>query len=98
MYNLEKVPSKSFKELMLYLDTVKGDGKKRVRQEAQEFLENKDKIVFDDLEQTLIDESKEPKEKNELKAKILNAKIKRIEKVLDKIVEDEKEWSKSFLF
>jgi|TARA_B110000285_G_C14731854_1_gene426805 predicted transcriptional regulator len=91
MYNLEKVPSKSFKELMLYLDTVKGDGKKRVRQEAQEFLENKDKIVFDDLEQTLIDESKEPKEKNELKAKILNAKIKRIEKVLDKIVEDEKE-------
>ena len=98
MYNLEKVPSKSFKELMLYLDTVKGDGKKRVRQEAQEFLENKDKIVFDDLEQTLIDESKEPKEKNELKSKILNAKIKRIEKVLDKIVEDEKEWSKSFLF
>ena len=91
MYNLEKVPSKSFKELMLYLDTVKGDGKKRVRQEAQEFLENKDKIVFDDLEQTLIDESNEPKEKNELKAKILNAKIKRIEKVLDKIVEDEKE-------
>jgi hypothetical protein len=50
MYNLEKVPSKSFKELMLYIDTVKGDGKKRVRQEAQGFLENKDKIVFDDLE------------------------------------------------
>ena len=47
--------------------------------------------MFDDLEQTLIDESNDAKEKKELKAKILNAKIKRIEKVLEKIVEDEKE-------
>ena len=31
MYNLEKVPSKSFKDLLLYIETVKGDGKKRVR-------------------------------------------------------------------
>jgi hypothetical protein len=39
----------------------------------------------------LIDETNEANEKKELKCKILNAKIKRIEKVLDKIVEDEKE-------
>lgn len=50
MYNLEKVPSKSFKDLLLYIQTVKGDGKKRVRQEATELLESKDRIVFDDLE------------------------------------------------
>ena len=50
MYNLEKVPSKSFKELLLYIQTVKGDGKKRVRMEATELLESKERIVFDDLE------------------------------------------------
>ena len=89
MYNLEKVPSKSFKDLLLYIQTIKGDGKKRVRQEATELLESKDKVAFDDLEQTLIDETSDEKEKKELRTKIINAKIKRIEKVLDKIVEQE---------
>ena len=57
--------------------------------EATELLESKERIVFDDLEQTLIDETNDATEQKELKTKILNAKIKRIEKVLEKIVEDE---------
>ena len=53
--------------------------------EATELLESKERIVFDDLEQTLIDETNDATEQKELKTKILNAKIKRIEKVLEKI-------------
>ena len=37
----------------------------------------------------MIDETNDAAEQKELRTKILNAKIKRIEKVLDKIVEDE---------
>ena len=50
MYNLEKIPAKHFKTLILYIENIKGEGKKRVRIEALELIENKDKIEFDDLE------------------------------------------------
>ena len=88
MYNLEKIPAKSFKILIPYIETMQGDGKNRVRQEAQELLENKTSIPFDELEEKLIEEAETEKEKQELKDKILGAKIKRIEKVLDKLAEN----------
>ena len=50
MYNLEKVPSKYFKILVPYVESMQGEGKNRVRAEAQELLENKGDIPFDDLE------------------------------------------------
>ena len=50
-------------------------------------LEHKSSIPFDDLEEKLIEEADSEKEKKELKEKIMAAKIKRIEKVLDKLAE-----------
>ena len=35
---------------MLYIEKIKGESKKRIKEEAIELLENKDKIPFDDLE------------------------------------------------
>ena len=86
MYNLEKIPAKSFKILIGYIDTMQGEGKSRIRTESQELLENRSSIPFDDLEDKLIEEADSEKEKKELKEKILSAKIKRIEKVFDKLV------------
>ena len=87
MYNLEKIPAKSFKILIPYIETMQGEGKTRIRQEAQELLEHKSSIPFDDLEEKLIEEADSEKEKQELKDKIMSAKIRRIEKVLDKLAE-----------
>ena len=87
MYNLEKIPAKYFKILVSYVDTIQGEGKTRVRQEAKELIENKKDIPFDELEQRLLEEADSDSEKLELKKKILDAKVKRIEKVLEKLME-----------
>jgi len=84
MYHLEKLPSKYFKVMVSYIDTMQGESKTRVIKEAQDLLGDHSKIPFDVLETQLIKEIENPEERTELKQKILTAKIKRIEKVAKK--------------
>ena len=66
IYYLEKVPSKHYKVLSAYIQTMHESSKSRVRDEATEMLENKDDIPFDDLEKQLINEAETSEERNEL--------------------------------
>ena len=81
MYHLEKVPASSFKIMLAYIKTMQGESKARVIKEAKEFLENKDSVPQDLLEVQLIKEMPTVEESENLKTKIISAKIKRIEKV-----------------
>ena len=47
---MEKVPSKHFKVLLAYIQTMHESSKQRVKDEALTMIENKDDIPFDDLE------------------------------------------------
>ena len=83
MYYLEKLPSKFFKIMMQYIATMHEGSKQRVIDDARQLVENKDDIKLDDLETQLISEADDQDERKELKTKIINAKIKRIEKVAE---------------
>ena len=85
MFNLEKVPAKYFKIMISYIESIEGNTKERVLEEALEMIENKDQISFDELEDRLIEEADTPDESKQLKEKVLSAKIKRIEKIADKL-------------
>lgn len=50
MYHLEKVPASNFKTMLLYIDSMQGETKKRVIDEAKALLEKRDTIPFDQLE------------------------------------------------
>ena len=85
MFNLEKVPAKYFKIMISYIESIEGNTKARVLEETLEMIENKDQISFDELEERLIEEADSPEESKQLKEKVLSAKIKRIEKIADKL-------------
>ena len=44
MYHLEKVPAASFKMMIAYIDSMQGESRARVIQEAQEYLNKKSDI------------------------------------------------------
>ena len=83
MYYLEKLPSKYFKIMIQYIDTMHEASKQRVLEDARKSIENKDDIKLDDLETQLISEADDLEEKKALKTKIIDAKIKRMEKVAE---------------
>ena len=89
VYNLEKLPAKHFKMALPYLLSMHGMAKDRLRQQALKLLEDKEAITLDDLEQKLIDEAESLEEKEELKTKIRTAKVKRIERVAEKLASSE---------
>ena len=68
---------------MQYIATMHEGSKQRVIDDARQLVENKDDIKLDDLETQLISEADDQDERKELKTKIINAKIKRIEKVAE---------------
>ena len=84
MLYLEKVPAKSFKQMISYVASMTGEAKERLFKELQGYLNKEDTIPFDDLEKQLIKEIGDSEERKELEEKIKVAKMKRIEKVLKK--------------
>ena len=69
--------------MIQYIDTMHEASKQRVLEDARKSIENKDDIKLDDLETQLISEADDLEEKKALKTKIIDAKIKRMEKVAE---------------
>ena len=69
--------------MIQYIDTMHEASKQRVLEDARKLIENKDDIKLDDLETQLISEADDLEEKKALKTKIIDAKIKRMEKVAE---------------
>ena len=82
---MERVPSRYFKTLVAYVDTIEpAAARQRIAEEACELLGDHSKIPFEALESRLIEETNDVKARAELKQKILMAKVKRIEKIAEK--------------
>jgi len=56
IYNIERLPVKYFKVLKKYIKSLpEGITKQRVLQEALSVIEDNKKLIFDDIEQSLLD-------------------------------------------
>ena len=83
LYCLESVPAKNFKTALAYIDTMHLEHKTRLVKEAKAMLEN-DKVPFADLETRLVEEADTEGEREILRNKIKQAKLKRVQKVAAK--------------
>ena len=81
MYSIEKVPTKHFKIMKKYVATMKGHSRDKVLQEALALIEHPENVEFDTLEQILLNEAQDKDEREELKKKIVNSKVKRAEAI-----------------
>ena len=68
-----------------YVQKIQGSAMERIREEVKEYLANKDLVKMDDLEKQLVAEAETLDERNELHSKIMRAKVKRVEKIAEKI-------------
>ncbi|CDW82845.1 UNKNOWN [Stylonychia lemnae] len=82
MYNVEKVPTKHFKILKKYIKAMQGQQKEKILEEALAIIEKpQEKIVFDDIEKSQIDQCDTSVEKQKMQEQLLQSKLKRAEKI-----------------